>query len=227
MSVPTAARTRADPVTGWSRIVVFCCPRPRSLRVLVERMRRLCTALAVIPRRAFAHAGMWNWSSLRASRACRKPGRVADGARPRHPSAGAGSRHKKGRGGPLGKAHPSRSPRDARPPDHASRVSARRVPPTRTRGIEDDATARTASTRKPPGIHVDGDASIAGRSERRAAGDPVPRRVCSGPPNVPHKSTSSAHAPTTCHRAHTHSLRGAAERTPTVRPVGLSPPASY
>ena len=38
---------------------------------------RLCTALAVIRSHAKRGAGMWNLTSLRAARACRKLGRVA------------------------------------------------------------------------------------------------------------------------------------------------------
>lgn len=85
----------------------------------------------------------------------------------------------------MGKAHPSRSPRDARPPDRASRALARRVPPTRRRNADNDAMARTGAMRKPPGIHIDGESSDAGRSERRATGKTLPQRVCSGPPKVP------------------------------------------
>lgn len=205
----------------------MCCSAARGLGqcAFPKRMRRLCTALAVIPHVADAHAGMWNWSSLRVRRACRKPGRVAPGCRALPCSLAVRGRHKKGRGGPLGKAHPSRSPRDARPPDRAPRVSARRVPPTRWRSVQDDAQARTTAMRTPPGIHIDGESSIAGRSQGDAVGNAEPRRVRSGPPNsIPHTSTSSAHAPTTCHRAHAQTLRDAAERTPTVHSVGFQPP---
>ena len=50
---------------------------------------RLCTALAVIRTHAKRGAGMWNLTSLRAARACRKLGRVAPGpARHLHSLAG-------------------------------------------------------------------------------------------------------------------------------------------
>ena len=67
------ARTRANPAFAVGAVEVFYCPRPS------PALRAVYALPGSDPARTVRHAGMWNWTSLRVARACRKLGRVALG----------------------------------------------------------------------------------------------------------------------------------------------------
>lgn len=138
MSVPIV-RTHARGRILFPGEIGLCCSAARGLGhcAFPKRMRRLCTALAVIPHAAHAHAGMWNWSSLRASRACRKPGRVAPGCRAFPRSVAVRDGRKKGEGWALGENPPLPvSAGRATPRPRAPGLSAPRPPDAMARRPE-------------------------------------------------------------------------------------------